>query len=188
MTKPINPKRYCSVFLVFTLLFLSAAAFFACGDNAGDGLESDRESFSTDTTHDTPTAVDFQSLCSAIDVVVTGVENYIPRDEGYLENMMMINPASYASCRVLVSTLGGSIDEYGVFEVLPGEDVSEVADSIKEYLSYYNEIWDDRYLPEEYPKLRDAKVKTYGDRFAVYAILDKVDSAALFAAADALFQ
>ena len=186
-------KRIC-LFLIIASLFLTACSLFACGDSENIPGNTDKTagntspSDSVDNSPINPAATDFETLCSTIDSVVTGFEEYVPRDEGYIENIMLMSPSSFASCRILVTTSGGSIDEYGVFEVLPGENVSDIDNAVKKYFAYYNEIWDDRYLPEEYPKLRDAKVKTYGGRFAVYAILDEAGRNAVFGAAESLFQ
>ena len=182
-------KKTISLLLAVLLLAVTGS-LLSCGSEkkdaeSGKDLPSRAEDKS-DSPAD-PASVTFSALCSALDDAVGNEGEFVLRDDDYLENMMGMSPDLTANRRVLVTTEGGCIDEYGVFEVLPGKSAEEIDAAVKEYLSFYNGIWDDRYNPEEYPKLRDAEVRTFGGRFAVYAILSEKERSAVFGAAEKLF-
>ncbi len=85
---------------------------------------------------------------------------------------------------ILYSRETETIDEFGIFRVETGRAV-EFSNLLHEsYLvpAYEkNRDFYDSYIPEETPKLRDARVECYGDT-VVYAILSATDQSTLFAA------
>lgn len=133
--------------------------------------------------------VDYNTLSGAVNAAVAGFDSaeYTPREDSYIKNFIKVTPADCANCSILVSTEGGSINEYGVIEAGESQSASDVADVIKAYFDFYRGIWDDRYLAEEYPKLRDAEVRVFADKYVVYTIMGESERSAVYSAVDALF-
>lgn len=133
--------------------------------------------------------VDYGTLSGAVNDAVAGFDSaeYTPREESYIKNFIKITPADCANCSILVSTEGGSINEYGIIEAGEGQSASDISDVIKAYFDFYRGIWDDRYLAEEYPKLRDAEVRVFADKYVVYTIMGESERSAVYSAVDALF-
>lgn len=157
-------------------LILAAAALllFTAACNDGGGAKKN---------------VDYGTLSGAVNDAVAGFDSaeYTPREESYIKNFIKITPADCANCSILVSTEGGSINEYGIIEAGEGQSASDISDVIKAYFDFYRGIWDDRYLAEEYPKLRDAEVRVFGDKYVVYTIMGESERSAVYSAVDALF-
>lgn len=179
--------------LLFALLLLTLPTAVSCGANDGDGNGNGKGGGSdagTNAGTDAWTAAppEFDDICAAVADAVAANDpaDYVPREDSYIENFISIVPSDYANCLILVSTEGGSVSEYGVIETSPGE-AKKTAEAIGEYFEFYDSIWDDRYIPEEYPKLRDAEVKTFDGRFVVYTILGEDERAAVFEAVGKLF-
>ena len=77
-----------------------------------------------------------------------------------------------------------SIDNVGIFEAKSKDDVKKFEKMVDTFLDFYkNEVWDDTYLQDEYPKLRDAERVTAGN-FVMYVILDDDARAAAIAASE----
>ncbi len=133
--------------------------------------------------------VDYETLSGAVNTAVAGFDSaeYTPREDSYIKNFIKITPADCANCSILVSTEGGSINEYGVIEAGEGQSASDVSDVIKAYFDFYRGIWDDRYLADEYPKLRDAEVRVFGDKYVVYTIMGESERSTVYSAVEKLF-
>ena len=136
-----------------------------------------------------PADVDFDTVCStaADAIALFDSSQYAPREQSYIENFIKIKPSEYDGCTIRISTEGGSINEYGVIAIPEGGSVKDTEDTIKAYFDFYREIWDDRYTPEEYPKLRDAEVRSFGGKYVVYVIMDKSERNTVFSATGKLF-
>ncbi len=156
-------------------LILSAAALVAVTSSCSGGKDAAN--------------VNYDDVLGAIEGAVAGFDSseYTAREESYIKNFIKIDPAGYAGCDIRVSTEGGSINEYGVIDVGEGGSAADVKKTVEAYFEFYLSIWDDRYLAEEYPKIRDAEVRTFADRYVVYTILDKDGRAAVFSAVGDLF-
>lgn len=105
---------------------------------------------------------------SAAVAAVTNSENMQPIPDTYMQNMMQLDPSMYDEAAAEISKVGTCIDEYGVFRT---SDPEALADALKAYLKFREEIWMVEYLPEEHPKLQNAKVWIEGS-YVMYAILD----------------
>ena len=108
------------------------------------------------------------------EAVSTAVKNAADSDimtdipESYMESMMKLTADNYSECLVRISSVGTSIDEYGVFKT---KDPSAMEDALNDYLAYRMEIWMDEYLPQELPKLQNAQVWAVGN-YVMYVISD----------------
>ena len=85
----------------------------------------------------------------------------------YVENTMKLGSDAYSEACLRISNTGTSIDEFGVFKT---DDAEALKALLEAYLSYRNDIWMDEYLPEEFPKLENAKLWVVGD-YVMYVIL-----------------
>ena len=105
---------------------------------------------------------------SAAVTAVMDNDNMQTIPDTYMQNMMGIDPSMYEDAATGISKVGTNIDEYGVFKT---SDTEALIDALKAYLEYREELWMVEYLPEEHPKLQNAKVWTEGS-YVMYAILD----------------
>lgn len=103
----------------------------------------------------------------------------------YIVNMMDIPLSDLADKAVRVRASGANIDEYGIFKASSEADVAALETKVKEYIIFRLETWMPEYMPEEYPKLEAATVKTFG-QYVVYLILDADIKDAAFADIEAL--
>ncbi len=161
-------KRNCK-FLISVLL--AAAMIFilcACGDQTDDGEDKPSASFS--------------DVFTAVKDAIPDADKLVDVQDSYMKNFIKANPEDYANCKVMVQSISTAIDEFGIFEAKDAAQVGEIEKLIDAYLSFYeNEVWDDRYVQEEYPKLRDAERVTKGN-FVMYMILgDDAKAAAITA-------
>ena len=113
---------------------------------------------------------------------------YLVADGVYLDDYIQI-PSYVVESEIRFCSQGHNLNEFGFFKVTDGKAV-EMASLLKEYLKKSlekNESWYNSYIPEETPKLRDAQVKTFGN-YVVYAIANKEDRNAIFAAAESFLK
>ena len=124
-------------------------------------------------------------LASAVDAVIDS-SDMIAMEDSYLQNAMQLEPADFAEYVVKINSKGVNIDEYGIFAAPDTDSVQQVQDAAEGYLQLRKDTWMPEYMPEELPKLENARVKTCG-RYVMYAILsDDAADAAFSAFEDAL--
>lgn len=163
------------VVFLLTVLIALPLLLCACGETA------DQPSGEAKT-------VTLESVATTIEKYMNNSTALTDRQESFLENFMQLNPADYAGYRVKTQTEGGSIDEYGVLELKEGDSSAKAEETVKNYLDFYlNTLWDDRYKPEEKPKIENATYRVWGGKFVVYLILDKDTQAIVNTALDELF-
>lgn len=117
---------------------------------------------------------------ASFDEILTAVKGAIPNSDKmvdatntYLKNFIKANPDDYANFTVQVQSISTAIDEFGLFEAKDASEAEAIEDMIEAYFDFYeNEVWDDRYVAEEFPKLRDAECVTRG-QYVFYVILDE---------------
>ena len=97
-------------------------------------------------------------------------ENMAQIPDAYVENMMLIAPDGYVSRNTIISSVGTNINEYGIFQGKDEEQTAALKTALEDYLAYRQELWMDEYLPQEKPKLDNAKVWVEGN-YVMYAIL-----------------
>ena len=120
-------------------------------------------------------------MAAAITAVSTAAE-LSEIDEMYFQYMIKVTAENAESYSIKLQPNGTTLDEVGIIKAASGKADSAQAE-IKAYLAERNAAWTGLYLTEEYPKLKDAEVKVYGD-YVVYAILSESEKAAFFAAAE----
>lgn len=72
---------------------------------------------------------------------------------------------------VRFNAAGTTADEFGILKAKDPEKAAAIAELGETYLKFRLEIWMDEYMPEEKPKLENAKVKVCG-QYVIYAIFD----------------
>lgn len=105
-------------------------------------------------------------------------ENMAQIPDSYVESMMQIAPDGYVSRNTLISAVGTNINEYGIFQGKDETQTAALKAALEDYLEYRQELWMDEYLPQEKPKLDNAKVWVEGN-YVMYAILgdEELDAA-----------
>lgn len=164
---------------ILAALLLLALLFSGCGGENGGGAP---EETSSDQAKD-PALVTFDDLQEAVTSALPG--EFAPRDEEYLRNFLGLSSEDFAHCAILGST-DGSVDEVGIFEVKPGDDITAAQGVLRDYFGYRESILDDRYDAAERPKIERGEARAYGARYLLYVILSEEDKAAVLAAAGAL--
>lgn len=161
------------------LLLIAAAllsvCFTACGKN--------------DATSETPKEpATLQSICAAIEGKMDNATALTNREDSFVENFMQLDASALSEYRIKAQTEGGSIDEYGVLRVKSGESTEAIEETVRNYLDFYlNTLWDDRYKPEEKPKIENASYKVFGNEYVVYLIMDKSVQSDVYTALGKLF-
>jgi len=109
------------------------------------------------------------TVVNAVDAAV-GNSEMIQVDANYIANMLKLGTESYAECTVKLSNIGTTIDEFGIFKGSDEAQAKDIETALNEYLRFRLSVWMEEYLPEEFPKLENAKVVTEGD-YVMYAIV-----------------
>lgn len=122
----------------------------------------------------------FETVANGISAA-SGLSGLIEVDANYIANMLKLGEGDYAECKVMLSNTGTSIDEYGVFRGSDEEQAKAIETALNDYLQFRLSVWMEEYLPEELPKLQNAKVTAEGC-YVMYAIVSdsvraQVDSA-----------
>lgn len=126
-------------------------------------------------------------LSEAVDQAVA-MDSLIAMDENYLKNAMQLDPSQFADYTVKLNGMGITIDEYGIFQAKDADSVAEVTQLAEDYLQFRLDNWMSEYLPEEFPKLEEAQVETYGT-YVVYTIMSEETAQLAFdAVADVLLE
>ena len=99
--------------------------------------------------------------------------------ETYFSGSMKMDVSDYDGYDVKINSKGVNIDEYGVFKAKDSTQVAALEQAVKDYLQFRKDIWMEEYMPEEYPKLENAEVKTAGN-YVMYAILSDSSKKAAF--------
>lgn len=109
-------------------------------------------------------------LAAAADEKIEGSDGLIDPGEGYISGYMGLEPEELGDYVVKISSFSTSINEYGIFKADSADGAETLEKTIQGYLDMRRETWMQEYLPEEYPKLKDAEVKRLGS-YVFYTIL-----------------
>jgi hypothetical protein len=119
------------------------------------------------------------TIAQQVDACISGSEGLAEMDESYINGAMSIDLSAYSDYVIKVSSIGTSINEYGIFKMADGKTADEGKTAMEAYLQLRNDTWMSEYLPEEYPKLQKAEVTTAGN-YVMYAILSDDERSAAF--------
>ena len=120
---------------------------------------------------------------SAVAEVVSTDAPLAAVDTDYVRYRMMLDTSIMEDYAIYMQNTGSSLDEIGIIKAI-GNDTAAVEKAVQDYLTQRNEEWTGMYLVEEYPKLRDAEYRIFG-QYVVYGILSEAEKTALFDAVSA---
>ena len=129
------------------------------------------------------TDVPIADLQAAAESKLTGTDTFATQDSDYVEYMMEIGSDKFAEGIVRWQASGVSADEYGIFKASDEEAAKALGELLQKYLTKRDETWNPAYDADQYPKLKNAEIKVYG-QYAVFCILNDVDRAAVFTAVE----
>ena len=146
-------KRIFAVLLTAVLLALPS-----CTKNTPPSYRSDK------------TAVE---VYSAVAEVVSTDAPLAAVDTDYVRYRMMLDTSIMEDYAIYMQNTGSSLDEIGIIKAI-GNDTAAVEKAVQDYLTQRNEEWTGMYLVEEYPKLRDAEYRIFG-QYVVYGMLSEAE-------------
>lgn len=127
------------------------------------------------------------------DSVVSAIEGAVPTDgmaemdASYIENMFKLTSGDYEQCLVMATNVGTTIDEFGLFNGADEAQTEALSTAVNDYLQLRLDAWMPEYLPDEFPKLQNAKVWTTGN-YVFYAILSEDAKTAAGSAFEGCFE
>ncbi len=137
-------------------------------------------------SNETAKTPDIQTVADKLGAAMD-ISNMSLTPDAYVEDIMNIASDSYVSRNTLISGVGTSIDEYGIFLGKDAEQAASLKAALEAYLEYRESVWMDEYLPDEKPKLDNAEIWQQGN-YVVYVILGDSDRAAVKAAFESCFE
>ena len=99
-----------------------------------------------------------------------GTDGMAEQSVDYIANMFKLHSGSYADALVMIANMGTTIDEYGIFHGSDAAQTEALQTAVNDYLQLRLDAWMPEYMPEEFPKLQNAKVWAEGN-YVFYAIL-----------------
>lgn len=146
---------------LFLTLIMILSLFAACGDNSS-------------VKNDVPA----EDIASSI-AKTLGSDSFVDAPETYINGSMKMEVSSYADYCVKINSKGINIDEFGIFKGNDSKQAGEIKTAVENYLKMRVETWMPEYMPEEFPKLENAEIKTAGN-YVMYAILSDSDKTSAF--------
>ena len=113
-----------------------------------------------------------KDLADAIVGAIATSQDFTAPDSDFVDfNMEGASELCTDYC-VMLSNINININEFGVFRAKSEADAKRVAEICQSYIDLKTESYTNgpQYLPEEYPKIQNAKVKVYGC-YVVYTVL-----------------
>ena len=118
-------------------------------------------------------------IVAAVDSAV-GAENLVAVEENYIRGRLKLDVSGCDEYSVKINSMGTNVDEYGLFKAKDEKEAAALAADVQSYLDERLSTWMDEYMPEEKPKLENAKVKVMGS-YVIYCILSEADAATAMA-------
>ncbi len=131
--------------------------------------------------------VEVATLTSAVLAKVSTQGGFTAADSDYVDlefakpDVISANVDQWMIC---ASTSSSTVDEFGIFRVKDGGDVSAIKAEVSDYVQSMQvklEVYLDMYDPAEKTKLENAQVTVYGN-YVVYTMLSDADTTALMSA------
>ena len=161
---------------VTSMAFLVLAA---CGSKQQDAVKTEGEVVETEAEavvveealeeeKDEIVEVDIKAFANTI-IEERADVSLVEMTEGYVIGVMNFDLTKVSEYVVCVDASGTTVDEFGIFKA-NAETGEEVETMLTEYLEMRIDTWMDEYMPEEKPKVENAKIINNGDYY-IYAIL-----------------
>lgn len=148
---------------LIALMLIIATLLSACG---GGSVKND---------------VAVSELGSAIDTAIGSTADLVDAPESYITGSMKLDVSNISEYTVKINSRGINIDEYGIFKAADDTQLQQLQTLVSDYLQFRLDTWMVEYMPEEFPKLESAEVKTVGN-YVMYAILSDADRKLAFTA------
>lgn len=127
----------------------------------------------------------FDKVAAAVEGAVS-TDGMAQADEAYIENMFKLTGSDYEQCLVMLTNVGTTIDEFGIFKGADAAQTESLHKAVQDYLQLRLDAWMPEYLPDEFPKLQNAKLWTEGN-YVLYAILSEDAKTAVGSAFEGCF-
>lgn len=118
-------------------------------------------------------------VSAAVAAVLSEDDALVSVPDSYISGSMKMDVSNYEGYDIKINSKGINIDEYGIFKAKDSSQVAALEQAVNDYLQFRKDIWMDEYMPEEYPKLENAEVNTFGN-YVMYAILSDSSKKAAF--------
>ncbi|NLL46110.1 MAG: DUF4358 domain-containing protein [Clostridiales bacterium] len=148
--------RLCALILALALLFASCAKTVKYRDDL--------------TTSE---------IADSIKQGIDGGDKLTEISASFIQSSMDIDVSEYADYSVFITVVGTNINEFGIFKAKDDTQVDALKEKLQSYISLRNEAWMPEYLPDEYPKLKNAEIKSVG-LYVMYAVLSDSEKEAAF--------
>jgi len=158
------------IVMVLMVGILSAFTLSACGNGNGEA-KNDTESKANTESNDKKEVVTDAKIVELAEDISKRREDItlVKMTEAYVSGVMSVDVSKMEEYAVYVDASGTSVDEYGVFRAKEDEG-DNVQKMLQDYLDMRLDTWMDEYMPEEKPKVKNAKIKNNGDYY-IYVIL-----------------
>lgn len=120
--------------------------------------------------------VSSKELSDAIVEAIASPQGFTAPDSDFVEFNMEGAAALCEDYSIMLSSININMNEFGVFHAKSEKDAESVAAICQSYIDLKIEGYNPHYLPQEYPKIQNAKVKVYGS-YVVYTVLTDEDTA-----------
>jgi len=118
-------------------------------------------------------------LADSVKQKIDGGDKLTNISASFIQSSMDIDASEYADYSVFITVVGTSINEFGIFKAKETAQVQDLEEKLQAYISLRNEAWMPEYLPNEYPKLKNAEIKSAG-LYVMYAVLSDSEKEAVF--------
>ena len=126
-------------------------------------------------------------IADSIKQKIEGGDKLTEVNETFIENTMGVAASEYEDHSVFITVVGTNINEFGIFKAKDSAQAEKLKEELQDYLKLRNEAWMPEYLPEEYPKLKNAEVKSAG-LYVMYAILSDSEKQAAFSELESMLK
>ena len=116
-----------------------------------------------------------KSLADAIVEAIAAPQGFTAPDSDFIEFNMEGATALCEDYCIMLSSMNINYNEFGVLRAKNEADAEKLAEICQTYIDLKKEGANPHYLPNEYPKIENARVKVYGC-YVVYTVLSDADT------------
>lgn len=116
-----------------------------------------------------------QELADAVIATLNAPQGFTAPDSDFIEFNMEGASALCEDYCIMLSSMNINYNEFGILRTNNEDDAKKLAEICQEYIDLKIEGTNPHYLPNEYPKIENAKVKIYGC-YVVYTVLSDADT------------
>ena len=116
-----------------------------------------------------------KAIADAIVEKLAAPQGFLAPDSDFIEfNMEGASGLCEDYC-IMLSSMNINYNEFGILRAKNEADAKKLAEICQSYIDLKKEGANPHYLPNEYPKIENAKVKVYGC-YVVYTVLSDADT------------